>query len=407
MKISKIANAVGYIDDDIVVAAAVCKNKKNNLIKWVSLAACLIVLVTAATAILSSPYDGNVSVSTNDRYKDCDFNVYNDAIVWSWEYLTTYEKYTELTIEGVKYGTTGREVSAAYIEYSLGTYTVEGNDYYFDQGSKHTEKFDVYKLKDVAQSQYVAVRIEQKYYVFHRSGYTPPSNLGELSQLVDLRKVIEFSRFYKIRQVSDDKCYMLSDDEYIWDILAECKNASFIEDQNWRQSNREYLSFSVTSPSLGVYKRGLYVTTDGYLWTNIFGYQYLFYIGEEAANNIIYYANENSTETESVPYDYYVVGTVTEINDEYILLDDSALFDNPDYGITYKIMLDDIRASRYADCGIIAEGDTVQVVFENELLDNYIINSVSSINRVKLSKQTDNCNESDISYDIIVSTCEE
>lgn len=42
----------------------------------------------------------------------------------------------------------------------------------------------------------------------------------------------------------------------------------------------------------------MYVTVDGYLWTNAFNYQYLFNIGEDAASKIIKYAKENSTEAE-------------------------------------------------------------------------------------------------------------
>lgn len=50
MKIPKIANAVGQIDDDLIVGAAECRTKKN-WIRWGSLAACLAVLIITAAAV--------------------------------------------------------------------------------------------------------------------------------------------------------------------------------------------------------------------------------------------------------------------------------------------------------------------------------------------------------------------
>ncbi len=135
------------------------------------------------------------------------------------------------------------------------------------------------------------------------------------------------------------KHYTLSNDDYVWEVLAGCENAPFVEDEKWVAHDREYYSFTITSETLGVYKVAMYVTADGYLWTNAFNYQYLFNIGEDAAGKIIKYAKENSTEAEYEPYLNTIVGKITEITDEYILLDDSVLCTNPDDGITYKILL--------------------------------------------------------------------
>ena len=54
----------------------------------------------------------------------------------------------------------------------------------------------------------------------------------------------------------------------------------------WVAHDREYYSFTITSETLGVYKVAMYVTVDGYLWTNAFNYQYLFNIGEDAAGSL-------------------------------------------------------------------------------------------------------------------------
>ncbi len=134
--------------------------------------------------------------------------------------------------------------------------------------------------------------------------------------------------------------------------------------------DRDYLSFTITSESLGVYNVALYVTEDGYLWTNAFNWQYLFNIGEDAASKIINYAKENSIEAEYEPYINVVAGTIIEITEEYILVDDSILCKNPADGITYKVMLNDLRISRYVDYGVIKAGDSAQISYNGEINEN-------------------------------------
>ena len=385
MKTPRMANSVGQIDDDLITAAAECtKKKKSNWMKWGSLAACFAVLVIAGAAILPSLLGGNIPGGSNDRYNDHIIQAGESAIIWPWEYQTVYEQYTELKIDGVKYIGKGREVSASYVGDSIGSYTVVGYDGIND-GKKYTEEFEVCKLKDVAQSQFVAVKMDGKYYVFKKDEYAPPSNLGELMELVDLPKAVELGRFSEGGDGPDDKHYELNSDDYIWSVLTECSDAAFVEDDKWMVHDREYLSFTITSEVLGVYRVAMYVTEDGYLWTNAFSYQYLFNIGEDAAGKIIKYAKENSTEAEYEPYRNSVAGTITEITDEYILVDDSVLCKNPADGITYKILLNDLRISRYAESGAVCVGENVQITYEGEIDESNTIDSAISASDVVIS----------------------
>lgn len=135
--------------------------------------------------------------------------------------------------------------------------------------------------------------MEDSYYVFKSSEYSPPSTLGELMETVNLSKVVELSRFSEKEDNPNSNHFVLNNDDYIWEVLTDCKSAVFVEDESWMVGDRDYLSFTITSDSLGAYKAALYVTEDGYLWTNAFDWQYLFNIGEEAAGKIIKYAKEN------------------------------------------------------------------------------------------------------------------
>ena len=368
MKTPRIANAIGQIDDDLVAGAAKCKTKnKKHWLKWGSLAACFAVLVIAGAAILPSLFRENVTPEgTDSRYKDFSIQASESEIVWPWEYQTIYEKYRNVEIDGIEYHGKGRAVSAAWIGESIGNYTVVGYDE-VNNGKKYSAEFEAYALKDIAQSQFIAVKMENSYYVFQNDEYAPPNTLGELMDAVNLSEVVELQRFSEGDNSPDSKHFALSSDDYVWEVLSECRNAPFVEDQTWTVGDRSYLSFTITSEALGVYKVALYVTEDGYLWTNAFNWQYLFNIGEDAAGRIIHYAKENSTEVEYEPYRNSVAGTIIEITEEYILVDDSILCKSPADGITYKVLLNDLRISRYVDYGIVKVGDIVQISYEGEI----------------------------------------
>ena len=391
MKTPRIINSVGHIDDDLITAAT--ENKKKSKfspwLKWGSIAACFAVIVIAGAAFLPSLLKGKEPQGTDGRYKDIYIHTSESAIIWPWEYKTAFEKYTSLTINDVEYSSKGNAVSESLVSDKIGTYTIVGYDEITDK--KYTADAEVYSLHNVIADQFIAVKIEDNYCVFKNNEYNPPHTLGELFEQVDLSKVIELNRFSESYNTPDSKHYLLNDDEYIWEVLSECKEAPFIDDQNWYAGNRNYLSFTITSEVLGVYKVAMYVTEDGYLWTNAFSWQYLFDIGEDAAGKIIRYAKENSEETEYEPYTNTVVGEVVEITNEYFLLDDSILCNDPADGIIYKILLNDLRISRYVEHGIIEVGNNVQIIYEGEIYpananDANTINSAVSASKVIISE---------------------
>ena len=386
MKIPRIANAIGHIDDDLITAAAESKKKTKNIprFKWGSIAAGFAVLVIAGAAILPSLFGGDeIHSGTNDRYKSYSVQMQNSAIEWSWEYKTIYEKYTALTLNGIEYMSRGRAVSEELVGELIGMHSVIGYDNITNE--YHTSDFEVYQLKYADPSRYVAVKMEGACYVFKNNKYDPPSTLGELLVLVDISKAIELSRFSENGDGSENKHFVLNNDDYVWEIIAECKEAGFVEDDRWTAHDREYLSFTVTSGTLGVYKVAMYVTADGYLWTNAFDYGYLFNIGEDAAGKIIKYAKENSTEAEYEPYQKAIVGKIVEISEEYILIDDSVLCNDPSDGIAYRIQLNDVRISRYVDRRIIKVGDTVRVTYDGEV-DNQNSNTIGSADTISKVK---------------------
>ena len=386
MKTPRIANSVGHIDDDLITAATECKKKnKNNWMKWGALAACFAVLVVAVAISLPTLLEDNKlpAVPNNGKYKDYSWTEESVAIVWGWDELTTREKYTETEINGIRYcARGGRSLSKSFIGNKIGSYAFWGYDHITDE--KHTDNFDVYEINKVAPEQFVAVKMDDAYFVFKKDGYDPPKTLGELFNQIDLEQAVEFSRFSENGGGPDDNHYILSGDDFIWDVLSECTGAPFIPDDNFFVHEREHISFSIISEPIGVYKNVIEITEDGYLSTNIFSYGYLFDIGEDAARRIIDYAKKNSIETDYEPYEKEIVGEVVEITEEYIFVDDSLLYINPDDGITYKILLNDKRITRYIDRNFIDIGDAVRVVYDGEIDEDYVIAYAKSISDIQL-----------------------
>ena len=381
MKTPRMANSVGQIDDDLVAAAAECKKKKkSNWMKWSSLAACFAVLVIAGAMILPSLLNDG---TTPDKYKDI-IHAGESAIIWPWEYRTVYEQYTNLELDGVSYRSKGRAVSTDLVGELIGNCSVVGYDDI--QNKSYTEDFEVYELKYAAKSQFVTVKMDGKYYTFKKDIYDPPSNLGELLDQIDLSQAIELNRFSENGDGPNEKHYTINNDDYVWEVLAGCRDAAFIDTSANVENGKEYLSFTITSETLGVYKVAMYVTNDGYLWTNAFDYQYLFNIGEDAAGKIIKYAKENSTKAEYEPYQNTVTGKVVEITEEYIILDDTVICNDPADGTTYKILLNDLRIKRYVDHNVIKVGSTVQITFEGEIDSQNTIDSATSAASVMISK---------------------
>lgn len=380
MKIPRIANAVGQIDDDLVAAAVSEKCKKKPWRKWVAVAACFGVMVIAAAVILPSFFGEDVVVpgEHTDRYKDFTIQSGEYGIVWPWEYKTVYEKYHSIDMDGREFAGRGSELSADCIGGQLGSCQATGYDDY----SEHIyhETFDVYEIEGVSPEELVAVNMDGRYYVFIAEASKengPPATFGEVLERYSLPRLVPLSRFSFEGNGIESNYHVLNDDAYIWSVLQECTDAKATDPLGWHETRGGFVSFTVTSEALGIYKRAMYVTESGYLWTNSFDIEYLYDIGEEAAGKIIQYAKENSVEGEYEPYRNTVAGKITKITDGYLLIDDSILCKDPADGITYKVLLNDIRISRYIDRAVVSVGSTVLVTYEGNMDENTIDRAIS------------------------------
>lgn len=420
MKTPRITNSIGFIGDDLVSAAENSGNKKqkrSSYLKWIPAAACLAVLVTAGAVALpflsdsgevpnipsvtdggdtskqTSVTDGGVNTAVTDnnntprdkKYK-YQISAAEDNIVWPWEYMTTCEKFGCIYYYGNNYNIKSNiPIREELLGDVLGTCQAEGTDE--NSGQKYTETFDVRKINGVSEEKLAAFGKDGEFYVYaaypaDTEEMPAPANFGELSELYGLPQNLSFKHFTVCEGYEEKGHYDLNDDNYIWQILSECGNARLYEKEDFFDaSGRSYLTFTATSEALGVYKRVVYISEDGYFATNIFDYSYIYFIGEDSAKKIIDYAKNNSVESEPEPFELAVGGTLTEIGEGYVLIDDSVLCENEEDGTVYKVLADDVRMKRYTEYAGVKVGDIVVVRYRGEFSDDNQISGAYTIDK--------------------------
>ena len=382
MKTPRISEAIGNLPEDLVNGAVTYKrtSKKKSFIKWGSIAACFMVMVMAAAIIVPMFLGGDpISIGGIDRdYKGVISGSEGD-IEFPWEYKLTYEKYYTVKYNGNEYRTRARAINESLLGEVLGTCTAQGVDSYTDK--TYTETFDVRKINGVSEEKMIAVGMDNEYYVYFNDEVKCPATFGELLDAYNLSETLPLVKFSVNEGYKEKGYYQITDDEYIWQVLSECRNAEFYaENDKWSRGDRNYLSFTATSEELGVYKKVFYITEDGYVSTNVFNYSYVYYIGEDAANKIITHAKNNATEAKREQYEYTIAGTITEIGDGYVLIDDTVLCKDKKDGMVFKVLTDELIIRRYLECTNIKVGDTVAVKFQTEIVlgeDNTVGGAIS------------------------------
>lgn len=399
MKIPKFVHTLGQIDDDLIAsAAAPTVRVARPWAKWAIPAASLGVVVLAGVIALPMLLGGNHKLPTDElpttealplgkvvsfgdldrHYKDQDVVGQEGAFAWPEQYKTTLEKHHYIIWSLREYLTNTVPVRSEHLGDRLGDYL----------------GYEVRAIKGVDPEQAIAVRIDGVYYNYRRSAeyYSDqPATLGELFDLYHLSELLELDRFSVVENKFDVKgYYALTDDAYILEVLASCRDAKMIDDTEMRYDTpNDYLSFTISSDRLGVHKVVLYISKDGYFKTNLFAYSYVYEIGTEAAGKMIDYAMANSTEKEPEPYEYHLAGTLIKVEDGYAYIDDSIMCTDPDQGMIFRVSTEDLRIRRwleYEHAGVDV-GDLVVVTFRGGIAveDGNLILDARSIVEAHLS----------------------
>lgn len=396
MKIPKFVYTLGQVDDDLIATAAApdasvasVRKRKRPFVKWAILAASLVVVIVAGAIALPMMLGGDgvlpqgnrgtvVSLGDIERnYKKQDVMQPELAIEWADKYLSPHEKHWSILWNFRSYESSDVMLQPEQLGEKLGNYLA----------------FEIRSIKEIPREYAIAVGYQGQYYTYrcHDALEDIPATLGELFDRYNLAGVLELDRF-TAHDKREETYYALTDDAYIMEVLADCRDAGLYVSENgqeWKLS-KEYLSFTMTSDALGVYKKAMYITEDGYLWTNMFEYTYIYEIGTEAAGKIMDYAMENSAEKAMEPYEYRLAGILTKIEDGYAYIDDSIMCVDPDQGMVFRVSTEDIRIARWLE-KMVKVGDFVVVEFRGGIdVDNgNLILDARSIRAASLTEDGD------------------
>lgn len=376
MNIPRIVNAIGYIDDDLIMAALEDPPRKrhNLMIKWIPVAACLALVMIAGILV---PHFLRTAAIAESKYK---YHVSEKerSIEWPWKYKTLVEKYPVVKFNGKQF--TAKSQNSIHTDVMgevIGSCVAEGVD--SDTGKTYTETYEVRKIKGISEELMIAVGNENGFYVY-AAEEEAPDTLGKLLELYELSQNIELNYVTKCEDYEEKEELLLDNGEKIWQILSGCGDAKLDDTSDFfERENRRYLAFTATSEALGVYNRVIYISEDGYFATNILDYEYSYFIGKEAAGQILSYVQKHSTETKSSTSRPTISGTVTEIGNGYIMVDDTILCRKTKAGKKYKVYTDNIKVGRWIESGEIKAGDLVVVEYEGEISGNCEVKGAYSI----------------------------
>lgn len=383
MKGYELLDAVGGIDARYIEAAERETKRRKGWIGWIA-AACVGLAVMILIPVLTKNQANQVSVGGIMReYKNVLVSGAEEAVEWPWEYKTLPERYSTVHYAGREYELRSGGISEDGRVFSeeLGTGEGVGYDVYTDR--EYRQEVDVWKIDGISAGRMIAVEMDGQFFSAQNTEYVPPATLGELLDEYGLSRFLTLSRYTLYDNGQNAGTYSLSDDGFIWQTLEECRDAQFVEDEGGGRIGWDRISFSVTSEVLGVYKRAFYISADGYISTNVFDWAYTFFIGEEAASSILSHVKRNGVKAQPEPYVYSLAGTLTEIGDGYILVDDSILCEDESRGIVFRVTATDIRVRRCIEFQKIGVGSVVVVQFTDpvDTADGYSIDSAVSMTR--------------------------
>ncbi len=394
MKSSRLLSLLSEISDCYIAEADPEKKHQSRsriLLRWGSLAASLVIVTGAAlfalpmlwendplppaesgTETLPPPIEwqetdvetessGELWVDTRERNDSILLNE-ELAIEWGWDDLTPLERYTSLALNGDPYSSRGVYLPEEY----LGEKVADG--ILNEEDPAHSLPCEVFAIRDLPTKRVVAVKFEgaDGYVVFFSRTYDPPLTLADFMEEYHLTEYLSLTKVRLTQNNFFAGYFHLSADQSntIWAMLTEAGDAEIIRDDTFYHDLSTHVTFTVEAPAFGLTNKAYRITSDGYLITNLGEYGYYYPIGADLANRIIELVTEHHGDPVEEKLPYTLVGTITEIGEDFFKLDDTALMKHPEDGMVFTISSAHPHVSRMLRRGFLRVGSTVVVEYD-------------------------------------------
>lgn len=290
--------------------------------KWAAVAACGVFAAATGVMMFAGRSDREIKVSSasgNEQAQDyaddgTDLATTEIGLVTPWEYLPMGAKYDFVEYNGVKYSSMG-VIDESYLDEKLTAQTLETTNY--ETNKKETTKADIYSIKDLSSSFYLAVKFDDGTLAWYGVFNDTPSDFDAIVKNMNLCKTAKIRTVYndiglgKLRTYSDVDIAglldLLKDENGVFtaepvDDGSETSEGetpidfSTTEDDEWYVSNGITAYFNIDM--LGT-EGQIYFTHDGrmYFEGNL-GYTEKYNIGSEKVTEIEKWLNENCEYTD-------------------------------------------------------------------------------------------------------------
>lgn len=333
--------------------------------KWAAVAACGVFAAATGVMMFAGRSDREIKVSSasgNEQAQDyaddgTDLATTEIGLVTPWEYLPMGAKYDFVEYNGVKYSSMG-VIDESYLDEKLTAQTLETTNY--ETNKKETTKADIYSIKDLSSSFYLAVKFDDGTLAWYGVFNDTPSDFDAIVKNMNLCKTAKIRTVYNDIGLGKLRTYSDVDISGLLDLLKD-ENGVFtaepVDDGSETSEGETPIDFSTTEDDEWYVSNGItayfnidmlgtegqiYFTHSGMMYfEGNLGYTEKYNIGSEKVTEIEKWLNENCEYTD-VKKNAEVAGDVdpSEKAVTSVAKDDSDMADeadarsvDPDYAV--------------------------------------------------------------------------
>lgn len=325
--------------------------------KWAAVAACGVFAAATGVMMFAGRSDREIKVSSasgNEQAQDyaddgTDLATTEIGLVTPWEYLPMGAKYDFVEYNGVKYSSMG-VIDESYLDEKLTAQTLETTNY--ETNKKETTKADIYSIKDLSSSFYLAVKFDDGTLAWYGVFNDTPSDFDAIVKNMNLCKTAKIRTVYNDIGLGKLRTYSDVDISGLLDLLKD-ENGVFtaepVDDGSETSEGETPIDFSTTEDDEWYVSNGItayfnidmlgtegqiYFTHDGRMYFDAnLGYTEKYNIGSEKVTEIEKWLNENCEYTDEKK-NAEVAGDVdpSEKAVTSVAKDDSDMSDEADIG---------------------------------------------------------------------------